>query len=158
MQQVSFAQFLVGSKSAGRPLFFQAYSGIWLHLIIAVPIAIFVFDAPMPNALCPLVIGSLSMGIILYGAFTRQYELLVNVLPYTLSIGCTIDPANWTPIFQIIGMIITFAAGYMILAHQYRCYVEEAASGKQEHTFSAWNTFFATATLLLMFFHGVRLL
>ena len=158
MQQVSFSQFLVGSKSAGRPLFFQAYSGMWLHLIIATPIAIFVFDAQMPNALCSLVIGSLSMGIVLYGVFTRQYELLVNVVPYALSIGGIIDPTNRTSIFQIIGMIITLASGHMILAYQHRRYVEEAATGKQEHTFSTWNMFFAAATLLLMFFHGVRLL
>ena len=158
MQQLSFSQFLVGSKSSGRPLFFHAYSGMWLHLIISIPIAILVFDVQTPNALCSLIIGSLSMGIILYGTFTRQYELLVAVVSYVLSIGSIVDPVNWTSIFQIVGIIIPVASGHMILAHQYRLYVKEAFDGGKKHTFLAWNTFFTTATLLLMFLHGVRLL
>ena len=78
----SFSQFLIGSADLDRPSFFYAYSGMWLHLLISVPVLIFFASVPILDALSSMAISSLSLGTIVYSILTREYGLLINLVSY----------------------------------------------------------------------------
>ena len=62
----SFSQFLIGTASLERPSFFYAYSGMWMHLLLSVPLLVFVFQIPLVDALTSTAISSFSLGAVIY--------------------------------------------------------------------------------------------
>lgn len=152
----SFSQFLVGSASLERPSFFYAYAGMWLHLIVSLPILVFLVDVPLLDALSSMAISSLSLGIIVYSLLSREYGLLVNVLSYALSLGRAVNPADLGYTFLVIAIIISLASGYMLLSSEYRRYTREIHDG--ESGVPLWLTVCFGTTLLLLFIYGIRML
>ncbi len=153
----SFSQFLIGSVSLERPSFFYAYSGMWLHLIISVPVLVFLVRVPVLDALTSMAISSLSLGIIAYSVLAREYGLLVNVISYGLSMARAVDPALLGYSFLIIAIIIALASGYLLLSSEYRRYTREVYED-DESGIPLWITVAIGMTLILLFMCGVRYL
>ncbi|MFH1571009.1 MAG: hypothetical protein ABIL09_23655 [Gemmatimonadota bacterium] len=153
----SFSQFLVGSASLERPSFFYAYSGMWLHLIVGVPLLIFMVGVPVFDAVAAMAIGSLSLGIIVYSLLSREYGLLINLLSYALSLGRALTPETFTYTFLLVAVIISMASGYILISSEYRRYTREVYGG-EETGVPLWITVLIGTTLLLLFIYGIRLL
>jgi len=153
----SFSQFLIGSASLERPSFFYAYSGMWLHLIISVPVFIFLVGVPAFDALVSMAISSLSVGILVYSLLAREYALLINAVSYVLSLGRTVSPEIFTYAFLIVAVIISMASGYILISSEYRRFTREVYSG-DESGVPLWITVLIGTTLLLLFIYGIRLL
>ena len=153
----SFSQFLIGTASLERPSFFYAYAVMWLHLILSVPVLVFVFRIPLMDALTCMAIGSFSVGAVVYGILSREYGLMVNVLSYGLSLGRAIDPGLLGYIFLVLSVIIALASGYFLLSREYRRYTREVYDG-DESGFPLWITVAIGCTLILLFLYGVQLL
>lgn len=156
-RRTSFSQFLIGTASLERPSFFYAYAGMWLHLIISVPVLFFVAQVPFVEALSSMAIGSLSLGILVYSLLSREYGLLVNILSYGLSIGRALDPKELTTTFLVIAIIISVASGYLLICSEYRRYVREVYDDG-EPALPLWITVSIGTTLVLLFIYGLRLL
>ena len=153
----SFSQFLVGTASLERPAFFYAYSGMWLHLIISVPVFIFLVGIPAFDAVASMAISSLSAGIILYSLLSREYALLINAVSYVLSLGRAVTPEIFTYSFLVVAVIISMASGYLLITREYRRYSREVYSDS-EGGVPLWITVLIGTTLLLLFIYGIRLL
>lgn len=153
----SFSQFLLGSVDLERPTFFYAYSGMWLHLLISVPVLIFFASVPILDALSSMAISSLSLGIIVYSLLAREYGLLVNLVSYGMSMVRAIDADLLGYTFLIIAIIVATASGYMLLASEYRRYSKEVFEG-DEIGLPPWITVSIGTTLMLLFIYGVYLL
>lgn len=156
-KRVSFSHFLIGTAALERPSFFYAYAGMWLHLLVSVPILIFVVKVPIVEALSSMAISSMSLGIILYSILSREYGLLVNVLSYLLSLGRAIDPERLGYTFLVVAIIISLASGYLLLSSEYRHYTRQVHDG-EETGVPLWITVCVGTTLVLLFIYGIRLL
>jgi len=156
-RQSSFSQFLIGSASLERPSFFYAYSGMWLHLILSVPILVFLLRVPFVDALSSMAISSLSVGIIVYSVLSREYGLLVNVVSYGISLARAIDPVYLGFPFLVIAIIIALASGYLLLSSEYRRYMRETYDGEDSGV-PLWITVAIGTTLILLFIFGIRML
>ncbi|MBT4096317.1 MAG: hypothetical protein HOM68_03640 [Gemmatimonadetes bacterium] len=152
----SFAQFLVGTASLERPSFFYAYAGMWLHLIVSVPLLVFA-GIPLLEATSSMAVGSLSLGIIVYSLLSREYGLLVNLVSYVLSLARVIDPSMLGYTFLVIAIIISLASGYMLISSEYRRYTREIYDG-DESGVPLWITVCIGTTTVMLFIYGVRLL
>jgi hypothetical protein len=153
----TFSHFLIGTASLERPSFFYAYAGMWLHLIVSVPLLFFLARVPLLEAASSMAIGSLSLGILVYSVLAREYGLLVNIISYVLSIGRAIDPVDLGYTFLVIAIIISMASGYMLLSSEYRRYTREVYQG-DESGVPLWITVCIGTTLVLLFIYGLRLL
>ena len=153
----SFSQFLIGTASLKRPSFFYAYSGMWLHLILGVPMLVFFLDVPLLDALSSIPTSSLSVGIIVYSFMTREYGLLVNLVSYGISLARAFEPAFLGFPFLISAIIIALASGFLLLSSEYRRYTREIYGG-EESGVPLWITVTISTTLILLFILGIRLL
>ena len=153
----TFSQFLVGTASFERPSFFYAYSGMWLHLIISVPLLMYFGGIPLLDAVSSMAVGSLSLGIIVYSLLAREYGLLVNIVAYVLSLARAVDPAMLGYTFLVIAIIISLASGYLLISSEYRRYTREVFDG-DESGVPLWITVCIGTTTLLLFLYGIRLL
>ena len=156
-RRLSFSQFLIGTASLERPSFFYAYSGMWLHLLLSVPLLVFVFQIPLVDALTSTAISSFSLGAVIYSVLSREYGLLVNVLPYTISLGRAIEPGLVGNSFLVLSVIIGLASGYFLLSREYRRFTREVCDG-DESGVPLWITVTIGCTLIMLFLYGVRLL
>lgn len=153
----TFSQFLVGTASLERPSFFYAYAGMWLHLIVSIPLLVFLGGIPLLDAMSSMAVGSLSLGIIVYSLLTREYGLLVNIVAYVLSLARAVDPAMLGYTFLVIAIIISLASGYLLISSEYRRYTREMFDG-DESGVPLWITVCIGTTTVLLFIYGIRLL
>lgn len=153
----SFSHFLIGTASLERPSFFYAYAGMWLHLIVSVPLLVFLMKVPLVDAVSSMAIGSLSLGILVYSVLSREYGLLVNIVSYVLSLGRAVEPVDLGYTFLVIAIIISMASGYLLLSSEYRRYTREVYNG-DETGVPLWITVCIGTTLVLLFIYGLRLL
>ena len=156
-RRLSFSQFLIGTASLERPAFFYAYSGMWLHLLLSLPLLVFVLQVPLVDALTSTAISSFSLGAVIYSILSREYGLLVNVLPYAISLGRAIEPGLVGYSFLVLSVIIGLASGYFLLSREYRRFTREVYDG-DESGVPLWITVTIDCTLILLFLYGVRLL
>ncbi|MBQ37381.1 MAG: hypothetical protein QGI32_10590 [Candidatus Latescibacteria bacterium] len=153
----SFSQFLIGTAALERPSFFYAYAGMWLHLIVSVPLLVFFAQVPLLEALSSMAIGSLSLGILVYSIVSREYGLLVNIVSYVLSLGRALEPVDLGYTFLVIAIIISMASGYLLLSSEYRRYTREVYDG-DETGMPLWITVCIGTMLVMLFIYGLRLL
>ena len=157
MPRQSFSQFLIGSASLERPSFFYAYAGMWLHILIGVPILILWLGVPILDAMTSTAISSLSLGIIVYSLLSREYGLLVNVFAYLLSLGRAITPDLLGGTLLLVAIVIALISGYILMSSEYRRYTREVYDG-DESGVPLWITVTIGTTLLLLFVYGLQLL
>lgn len=157
MPRQSFSQFLIGSASLERPSFFYAYAGMWLHILIGVPVLILWLGVPVLDAMTSTAISSLSLGIIVYSLLSREYGLLVNVFAYVLSLGRAITPDLLGGTLLLVAIVIALISGYLLMSREYRRYTREVYDG-DESGVPLWITVTIGTTLLLLFIYGLQLL
>ncbi|MEE2657090.1 MAG: hypothetical protein VX733_01220 [Candidatus Latescibacterota bacterium] len=153
----SFSQFLIGSASLERPSFFYGYAGMWLHLVISVPVLVLIVDVPFLDAISSMAISSPSLGILVYSVLSREYGLFVSALSYVLSMGRVFDPAFLGLTFLVVAIIISLASGYLLIAREYRCFTREICNGNESGV-PLWTTVLIGTTVILLFIYGIRLL
>ncbi len=156
MQRPSFAQFLTGSRSPGRPVFLFAYCGMWLHLVVGIPLLVLKLEVPLPDAVGSMAISSLSAGIILYGILSREYGLLVTLVPYGLGMARAFAPETRGVDFLMAAMIILLGSGHRVFSSEYRHYRREVFDG--DAGMPLWITALTGAILMLLFLYGIQLL
>ena len=153
----SFSQFLIGTASLKRQPFFYAYSGMWLHLTLGVPILVILLDVSLLDTLSSMAISSLSVGIIVYSLMTRDYELFITLVSYGISLVRAFEPAFLGLPFLISAIIIALASGFLLISSEYRRYTREIYEG-EESAVPLWITVTISTTLVLLFILGIRLL
>jgi len=116
----------------------------------------FAHVAPV-EALYSMAIGSLSLGILVYSVLSREFGLLANVVPYALSLGRALEPADLGYTFLVIAIIISMASGYLLLASEYRRYTRQIHNG-HESGVPAWLTVSVGTTMVILFIYGLRFL
>ena len=156
MQQPSFAQFLTGSGSRGRPIFLFAYCGMWLHLAAGIPLLVMKLGVPLPDAVASMAICSLSAGIILYGILSREPGLLVSLIPYGLGMARAFSPEVRGIDFLLAAVIIAFASGHRVFSREYSRYRQEVFD--QDGGMPLWVTALTGTALALLFLYGIQLL
>ena len=154
MQRPSFAQFLTGSGSRGRPIFLFAYCGMWLHLVVGIPLLIVKLEVPPADTVSSMAISSLSAGIILYGILSREYGLLVTLVPYGLGMARAFAPETRGLDFLLVAIVIAFGSGHRVLSSEYRRYRREIYG--DDRGMPLWITALAGAALVLLFLYGIR--
>ena len=124
-KSTAFAHYLMGHAPFRRAPFFYAYVGMWLHLLISTGFLALSAARDWLSIFAALVVGSLCVGLVLYGLMTKRYGLLINIGAYVTSIAraFSTDPVVLTCF--IAGLIAALVSGYSILAAEYRHYQRE---------------------------------
>ncbi len=154
-ERQSFAQFLIGTAALERPSFLYAYLVMWLHLLVSVPVLVFLVEVPLLDALPQMAISSPSLGILLYGLSSKRYGFLVNLLPYAVGLRRAIDPAALDYTFLLLAVIICLTSTYLLLSEEYRLYTSEQVEG--ERGLSLRITLSVAAAILLLLLYGLHL-
>ena len=125
-KSTAFAHYLMGHAPFKRAPFFYAYVGMWLHLLISTGILALSAARDWLSIFAALVVGSLCVGIVLYGLLTETRRLLINIGAYAASIAraFSTDPVVLTCF--IAGLIAALVSSYSILAAEYHHYQREA--------------------------------
>ena len=124
-RSITFAHYLMGHAPFRRAPFFYAYVGMWLHLLIGTGLLALSDARAYLSIFAALVVGSLCVGLVLYGLLTKRYGLLLNIGAYAVSIAraFSTDPVVLTCF--IAGLIAALVSGYSILAAEYDRYQRE---------------------------------
>ena len=154
LQRPSFAQYLTGSGSRGRPIFLFAYCGMWLHLLVGIPLLILKLEVPPADTVGSMAISSLSAGIILYGILSREYGLLVTLVPYGLGMARAFAPETRGLDFLLVAIVIALGSGHRVLSSEYRSYRQEIFG--DDRRMPLWITALAGAALVLLFLYGIQ--
>ena len=154
----SFSQYLIGQTSLERPCFFYAYAGMWLHLLIGTALLFFFSQWPLITTLPSLVIGSFSLGILIYSLLSREYSLLVNLASYALSMIRVLSPNTLSFIFLLIAIIISLVSGYFLLSSEYQRYNMETSSNGVAIGIPIWITVLTGVCVILICIYGLSLL
>ena len=155
MQRPSFAQFLTGSGSRGRPVFLFAYCGMLLHLVAGIPLLVLKLDVPLADAVGSMAISSISAGIILYGILSREYGLLVTLVSYGLGMARAFAPETRGLDFLLAAVVIALGSGHRVLSSEYRRYMRETSGSNAG--MPLWITALAGTALVLLFLYGILL-
>ena len=125
-KSTAFAHYLMGHAPFKRAPFFYAYVGMWLHLLIGTGFLALSDAHDWLSIFAALAVGSLCMGLVLYGLMTKRYSLLLNIGSYAASIAraFSTDPVVLTCF--IAGLIAALVSSYSILAAEYGHYQREA--------------------------------
>ena len=153
----TFSQYLTGQASLERPCFFYAYSGFWLHLLAGVVLLLLFGPLPAGDALAPLIIGSFSLGVVVYGLLSGEYALLVNLVSYAFSMIRVVSPNTLSFGFLLIAVIIALVSGYFLLSSEYRRYAGEVYDSPGERV-PLWITILTGIVVLLLCLYGLSLL
>lgn len=150
---LAFSHYLLGSMSLERPPFFYAYSGMWLHLVLSLLLLPFL-TLPLVDILPSLVIGALSVGILVYSLLAREYGLLVNAVPYALSMMQLAQGRS--ALLMLVAMLIALSSGYLLVGREYRRYTREIFGG-EESGIPLWITGLIALVLVLLFLYGLTI-
>jgi hypothetical protein len=151
---IGFAQYLLGSISLERPPFFYAYAGMWLHLFLCLAL-VPLLALPFLDSLSPLVIASLSLGIVVYSVLAREYGLLINIFSYGLSLVQLTPFKDHHAPLMAVAILVALASCYLILSQQYRRYVREVFG--DEHGIPMWITGITLLVVIMLFLYGLTL-
>jgi hypothetical protein len=154
---LSFSQYLVGHASLERPPFFYAYASMWLHLLVSCAALLTFTDADFVTLLSSMVVGSFSLGIVIYGALTRAYGLLVNALSYASSIWQVFSSGTTSTAFLVVAIIATLVSAYFLLAREYQHYNREVHNDSGTLV-PMWMTVVMGTVVVLLFIFGLNIL
>lgn len=124
-KSTAFAHYLMGHAPFKRAPFFYAYIGMWLHLLIGTGFLALSDARDWLSIFAALVVGSLCVGLVLYGLMTKRYSLLINIGAYVASIARAFSTDAVVLTCFIAGLIAALVSGYSILAAEYRHYQRE---------------------------------
>ncbi|GEM_PF-556055 len=154
----TFSQHLIGQASLERPSFFYAYAGMWLHLLVGALLILFFGSFSFVKTLPSLMLGSVSIGILIYSLLTREYALLINVLSYILSMIRTLSPATLGIVFLPVAIIVTIVSGYSLLSKEYRKYSREQCPRSSNDEIPIYITVLIGFAVMLICIYGLSLL
>ena len=157
-RQKAFSQHLIGQASLERPSFFYAYSGMWLHLLVGSILILWFGSFSLINTLPSLMIGSLSIGILIYSLLTREYALMVNVFPYALSMIRALSPGTLGFVFLLVAIIVAMVSGYFLLSSEYKKYSREISTGTRNDGIPIYITILTGFVVILICIYGLSLL
>jgi len=115
----------MGHAPFRRAPFFYAYVGMWLHLLIGTGFLALSDARDWLSIFAALAVGSLCVGLVLYGLQTKRYSLLINIGAYVASIARAFSTDAVVLTCFIAGLIAALVSGYSILAAEYRHYQRE---------------------------------
>lgn len=124
-KSTAFAHYLMGHAPFRRAPFFYAYVGMWLHLLIGTGFLALSDARDWLSIFAALAVGSLCVGLVLYGLLTKRYSLLINIGAYVASIARAFSTDAVVLTCFIAGLIAALVSGYSILAAEYRHYQRE---------------------------------
>ncbi|MFT5090972.1 MAG: hypothetical protein ACI906_000631 [Candidatus Latescibacterota bacterium] len=154
---LSFSQYLVGHASLERPPFFYAYAGMWLHLFISCAALLAFADADIITLLSSMVVGSFSLGIIVYGILTRAYGLFINALSYASSMWQVFSSGSASTAFLVVAIITTLVSAYFLLSREYQHYNREIHNDNGSLV-PLWMTVVMGTVVVLLFIFGLNIL
>ena len=154
-ERPSFSHFLIGAAALERPSFLYAYIVTWLHLLISVPILVFGQEVRFLDALPPMAISSVSLGILLYGLAARRLGLLVNLLPYAVGLRRAVDPPSLDYVFLLVAVVITLTSVHLVLSDEYRRFTREQPGGERGLPLGV--ALGTGAAILLLLIYGINL-
>ena len=149
----AFAHYLMGHAPFTRVPFFYAYVGMWLHLLIGTGFLALSDARDWLSIFAALVVGSLCIGLVLYGLLTERYGLLINIGAYVASIARAFSTDAVILTCFIAGLIVALVSGYSILAAEYRHYQREINHLPAPLPMSA--TFLLGAAIVLLCVYGL---
>ncbi|MCY3667289.1 MAG: hypothetical protein OXH81_16610 [Gemmatimonadetes bacterium] len=124
-KSTAFAHYLMGHAPFKRAPFFYAYVGMWLHLLIGTGFLALSNAHDWLSIFAALAVGSLCVGLVLYGLMTNRYSLLINIGAYVASIARAFSTDAVVLTCFIAGLIAALVSSYSILAAEYRHYQRE---------------------------------
>ncbi len=124
-KSTAFAHYLMGHAPFRRAPFFYAYVGMWLHLLIGTGFLALSDARDWLSIFAALAVGSLCVGLVLYGLMTKRYSLLINIGAYVASIARAFSTDAVVLTCFIAGLIAALVSGYSILSAEYRHYQRE---------------------------------
>lgn len=124
-KSTAFAHYLMGHAPFKHAPFFYTYVGMWLHLLIGTGFLALSDARDWLSIFAALVVGSLCVGLVLYGLLTKRYGLLINIGAYAASIARAFSTDAVVLTCFIAGLIAALVSGYSILAAEYRHYQRE---------------------------------
>jgi hypothetical protein len=130
---------------------------MWLHLFISCAALLTFADADIITLLSSMVVGSFSLGIIIYGVLTRAYGLLVNALSYGSSIWQVFSSGNASTAFLVVAIITTLVSAYFLLSREYQHYNREIHSDNGTFV-PLWMTVVMGTVVVLLFIFGLNIL
>ena len=124
-RSTTFAHYLMGHAPFKRTPFFYAYVGMWLHLLIGSGILALSAVSNWLSIFAALVVGSLCVGLVLYGLQTKRYVLLINIGAYGSCIARAFSADATVITCFIAGLIAALVSSYSLLAAEYGRYKRE---------------------------------
>lgn len=124
-RSTTFAHYLMGHAPFKRAPFFYAYVGMWLHLLVSTGILALSAASDWLSIFAALVVGSVCIGLVLYGLLTKRYGLLINIGAYVAIIARAFSADATVITCFIAGLIAALVSGYSLLAAEYGHYKRE---------------------------------
>ena len=126
----TFSQHLIGQASLGRPAFFYAYTGMWIHLLVGALILVVFSSASFVNNLASITISSFSLGIVIYGLWAREFGLLVNATSYGAIMFRALAPEKLGIVVVVVAIICSIVSAYLLISREYDRYTLEHYGNK----------------------------
>jgi hypothetical protein len=134
--RASFSQYLIGSFAAERPPFLYAYAAMWLHLAVGAALLRASSSPFRAHQLASVGLGSFCLAIVVYGAVCRARGLWphtryawLNIGSYIIVMGRAVHPTKLDALLQAVAIVTALASAYLLLAREYRCYLEQTPTG-----------------------------
>jgi|TARA_B110000495_G_C22942380_1_gene551444 uncharacterized membrane protein YidH (DUF202 family) len=130
---------------------------MWLHLFISCAALLTFADSDIITLLSSMVIGSFSLGIIVYGILTRAYGLFINALSYASSMSQVFSSGSVSTAFLVVAIITTLVSAYFLLSREYQHYNREIDNDNGSLV-PLWMTVVMGTVVVLLFIFGLNIL
>ncbi len=111
---------------------------MWLHLIVGTLVLSFVVEVSGSRLMSSMIVGSLCLGMVVYGVLTREYTLVINLGSYAVLMSRLLPHIPLDPLLLVAVLLVVMASGYTLMAREYRRYREAVCGDKGSTRIPAW--------------------
>ncbi len=147
----SFPRYLLGSSPGPRPPFHAAYLAMWVHAVAGLALWWAFGDRTAIHRAAALVLGSVSLGLVVYGLRRPAYGLCLHVLSYGAFMARLFHTGRLDALLQLAAVIAAAASMHWLLTREYARYTAHVAA-RQDRGWSpgsCWPPWLASALVLL---------
>ncbi len=125
---LSFSQHLVGHATSLRPPFLYAYSGMWLHWLVAGGLGLLLTELDALYLLSSMAVASFALGLVIYALRARAYPLCINAFSYAASMATPFAAGASSAALLTVALIASLVSTHVLFAREYRLYQREAGA------------------------------
>lgn len=154
--RLSFSQYLLGHAAPVKPPFFYAYTGMWLHWLLAAGLGLILTESGVLHLLSALALASFALGLVIYALLARQYALCINIFSYAAYMATALSAQAPNPLVTV-ALIASSVSARAVFAREYGLYHREALA-EEIPPLPTWTTALTAALILALFVFALALM